>query len=131
MARTPKLNDIQLILLATAVQRPDGSLLPPPASLADQGDRIRKAVPPLIRRKLAEEREVTDLDRSWYEDGERRVGLVIIAAGRAIIAVEEPGVTPEPGRDPAPSISAKSVPAATPPIAAGSKTDQATDTPPA
>ncbi len=33
---TQKLSDIQLILLATAVQRDDGSVLPPPESLGDQ-----------------------------------------------------------------------------------------------
>jgi hypothetical protein len=87
---TPKLNDIQLILLATAAQRDDGSLLPPPESLGDQGARIRKAIPPLLKRALVEEIGVTDDARVWRQDGDARIGLVITAAGRAIIAVEEP-----------------------------------------
>jgi hypothetical protein len=89
MARTPKLSDMQLILLATACQRADGSLLPPPESLGEQGARIRKAVEGLIKRSLAEEAEVTIPASSWREEGERKLGVIITAAGRAIIAVEE------------------------------------------
>ena len=53
MAHTPKLSDMQLILLATACQRDDGSILPPLDSLGDQMVRIRKAVAGLIKRGLA------------------------------------------------------------------------------
>lgn len=87
--RTPKLSDMQLILLATACQRDDGSLLPPPDSIGDQAERIRKAVTSLIKRALAEEIEVTDIARSWREEGDCRLGVVITDAGRAIIATEE------------------------------------------
>ena len=56
MARTSKLSDIQLILLATAHQRDDGSLLPPPESLTANRGRISRAIAALIKRGLAEER---------------------------------------------------------------------------
>ena len=52
MARTTNLNDLQLILLSTASQREDGSVLPPPESLGDQQGRISKTLPTLLRRKL-------------------------------------------------------------------------------
>ncbi|WP_165374771.1 hypothetical protein [Sphingomonas montana] len=37
MARPFKLTDLQLILLAAAAQRSDGSILPPPEQVSDQG----------------------------------------------------------------------------------------------
>ena len=50
-----RLTDIQLVLLATAAQRDNGNLLPPPETLGEGPARIRKAVESLIRRGLAEE----------------------------------------------------------------------------
>lgn len=89
MTKTPKLNDLQLILLATAVQREDGSILPPPDSLGDQAERIRKAIPALLRRKLVAEMPVTDRSCIWREEDQQAIGLVITDAGRTIIAAEE------------------------------------------
>jgi hypothetical protein len=86
-----KLNDIQLILLSTAAQREDGSLLPPPTSLGGQSERIAKAIVPLIKRKLAEEIPVTDAARSWRSDKDQLIGLVITQAGRAIIGTQDAG----------------------------------------
>jgi hypothetical protein len=89
MTRASKLNDIQLILLSTAAQREDGSLLPPPTSLGEPSERIRKAIPSLIKRALVEEVVVTDTARSWRETAEQRFGLVMTPAGRAAIMVGE------------------------------------------
>ncbi|OHT18588.1 hypothetical protein [Edaphosphingomonas haloaromaticamans] len=89
MTKTPKLNDLQLILLATAAQREDGSILPPPDSLGDQAERIRKAIPALLRRELIAEIPVTDRSRIWREEDQQAIGLVITEAGRTIIAAEE------------------------------------------
>jgi hypothetical protein len=89
MTHTPKLSDIQLILLTTACQRADGSLLPPPDSLGEQAARIKKAIASLLKRHLAEEMEVTDGARAWRLEGERQFGVVISFAGRAIIRAEE------------------------------------------
>ena len=89
MAHTPELSDMQLILLATARQRDDGSIVPPAESLGDQLVRIRKAVAGLIKRDLVNEIDVGDASRSWREEDDRHIGVVITDAGRAIIAVEE------------------------------------------
>ena len=89
MARIPRLSDLQLILLATACQRDDGSLLPPPDSLGEQGARIKKAVAALLKRQLAEEVGVAVGDRAWRVDGERQIGVIITPAGRAIIESQE------------------------------------------
>ena len=89
MAHTPKLSDMQLILLATACQRDNGSIVPPPESLGDQVVRIRKAVAGLINRNLANEIDVADPSWSWREEHDRHIGVVITDLGRAIIAAEE------------------------------------------
>ena len=93
---TSKLTDMQLVLLATACQRADGSLLPPPAILGTQGGRIRRAVAALIKRLLATECDIAETAKAWREEGERHIGVVITAAGRAIIAADEPEVAPAP-----------------------------------
>jgi hypothetical protein len=90
MLPTPKLNDLQLILLATAIQREDGSIFPAPGSLADQSQRIRRAISPLLRRQLILESPVTDRSKSWREDGEQPIGLVISDEGRTVIAAGDP-----------------------------------------
>jgi hypothetical protein len=80
-----KLSDMQLVLLTTACQRADGSLLPPPESLGDQAARIRKAVTALIKRGFVAEQEGMDVTRAWRENGDVVIGVIITPAGRAII----------------------------------------------
>lgn len=91
MSSNPKLNDLQLVLLSGAARRDDGNVLPAPASFANQVGRIRKAIPPLLRRKLVEEVPVKGCSRAWREDDEHPIGLSITDAGRAIIAAQEGG----------------------------------------
>lgn len=86
---TTKLSDLQLVLLATAAQRADGSVLPPPDRLGDQATRIRRAISPLLKRTLIEEVSVSDATQIWREEDGAKIGLVITTAGRAIIADEE------------------------------------------
>jgi hypothetical protein len=88
MPRPAKLTDIQLILLTTASQRKDGSLLPPPDGIGGQAQRIRTAVTALLKRGFAEEVDAADSSRSWHEEGERRTGAVITDAGRTVIGAE-------------------------------------------
>jgi hypothetical protein len=90
MSRTPKLNDLQLILLAAAIQHDDGSILPPPDSAGDQSERIRKTIPALLRRQLIQEVPVTDRSKTWREEDQQPIGLVISAKGRTIIAAGAP-----------------------------------------
>jgi hypothetical protein len=92
MARTHKLTDIQLVLLSTAAQRADGSLLPPPDSLNDRAAGIRKVVASLIKRGLAEEKEAAHQNSIWRVDGELRLGVFISPAGRAAIGLGDKGV---------------------------------------
>ncbi len=80
-----KLTDMQLVLLTTACQRDDGSLLPPPETLGAQAARIRKAVETLIKKGLAAEQEGMAAAQAWRTDGDLVIGVTITDAGRAII----------------------------------------------
>ena len=91
MSKKPKLNDVQLILLSTAAQRDDGNVLPVAESIANNEDRIRKAVPLLLKRGLVEEQSIKDRRLAWREDEERPVGLFITPASRQLIAPAEDG----------------------------------------
>lgn len=91
-----KLTDLQLVLLSSAAARVDGSLLPPPDSVGTQLARIIKAIPPLIKRSLVEEREIALPGQAWRADAEQHIGVVITEAGRLAIGVEPSTVVPEP-----------------------------------
>ena len=94
---THRLSDLQLVLLATAAQRPDGSLLPPADSLSHPPEVLAKAITALIRRKLAAEVELEEegadprtLDaRCWRQKGDKLLGVVITDAGRSAIGMEQ------------------------------------------
>lgn len=90
MARSTNLNDLQLILLSTASQREDGSVLPPPETLGDQQERISKSIPTLLRRKLILEAPVTVRNKVWREQDDQLIGLVISAQGREAIGASSP-----------------------------------------
>jgi hypothetical protein len=90
-----KLNDMQLILLTSAAQRESGSVLPAPASVADAGDRLKKAIASLRKRSLVEEAPAKTAEATWQTDGDERIGLFINAAGRSAINIE-PGPAEAP-----------------------------------
>ncbi|API61033.1 hypothetical protein BSL82_08305 [Tardibacter chloracetimidivorans] len=96
-----KLTDLQLVLLATAAQRPDGSLLPPADSLSHPPEVLAKAITALLRRKLAAEVALEEegadprtLDaRCWRQKGDKLLVVVITDAGRSAIGIgQEPQV---------------------------------------
>ena len=89
MTNSPKLSDLQLILLSTASQRDDGSVFPPADSIAKDEKRARAAMPQLLKRGLVEEVPIKDRRLAWREEDEQPLGLTITEAGRAIIAPED------------------------------------------
>lgn len=84
----PKLTDTQAILLSTASQRENGSLLPAPETLTGEPSRISASTAVLIKRGLAELVEDVAPDRAYRSDGDRHLGAVITDAGRVAIGVE-------------------------------------------
>jgi len=109
MAKSIRLNDLQLVLLSTAASREDGSLLPPPDSVGERSPAIDKAIKSLLRRKLAAEMEVTNGALAWREDGDLLIGVAITDAGRAAIGVADDTAmtdavaSPSPATDGAPA----------------------------
>lgn len=87
----PKLSDTQAILLSTAAQRDDGSLLPLPTMIAASG--ASEAIAALIRRKFVDERETTDAAVAHRSAGDIRYGLFATPAGLAAIGVEPAGAS--------------------------------------
>ena len=85
MPKQSKLSDMQLVLLSTASQRPDGNFFPAAASLKGGESRIAKAIEALLKRGFAAEIEVGGKVPSWREDGDRRLGVTITTEGRTAI----------------------------------------------
>ena len=83
-----KLNDTQLLLLSTASQRDNGSLIPTPDTLTAPADRVRKTIAALIKAGFAEEGEVQDAALAWRIEGDANFGARITGAGRAAIGLE-------------------------------------------
>lgn len=84
----PKLTDTQLILLSTAAQRANGSLLPVSDSPTADVCRVASSVAALIKRGLAVEANAPDAAQAIRTDDDRHVGAVITDAGRLAIGVE-------------------------------------------
>ena len=87
------LSDTQAILLSSASQRENGSLLPWPSCLTINGGTM-KSVDALIKRDLVEERETSDAAEVRRDDSDVRHGVFITAAGLAAIGVEATGDEP-------------------------------------
>jgi hypothetical protein len=90
-----KLTDTHAILLSTASQRENDSLLPLPDRTA--GARATKALAALAKNGLAEERETADPDAISRTDGDLRFGIFITAAGLAAIGIEAAGAGAKDG----------------------------------
>jgi hypothetical protein len=82
-----KLTDLQLILLSTASQRDDGSLLPPPDSVGERTPATDKAIQSLVRRGLSAELDTSDMSGPMPKNRDRFIGVRITAAGRAALGV--------------------------------------------
>lgn len=89
-----KLNDTQLILLTTASQRDNGSLMPLPDTLADAADRASKAIAVLVKKVLAEEGPVSEPTFAWREEDGKLIGVRITDAGRDAIGVGDSDADP-------------------------------------
>lgn len=89
MAKQPKLNDLQLVLLSTASQREDGNLLPLAGSVAGYAARTRKAIESLLKCGFAAEADTPLNVPSWRDDGDRPIGAFITAEGKAAIGADD------------------------------------------
>lgn len=104
-----KLTDLDSILLSTAAQRDNGSLLPAPETVSGAGARLTKAIAGLVKRRLAEERETSDKVATHRVDGDVAYGLYITDAGNAAIGITDADGA-DTGEAPAPSLAAPGTP---------------------
>jgi hypothetical protein len=106
----PNLNDTQRVLLSHAAQQPIGSLYPLPASLADAGTRVTRAITALGKLGLTEERDTADASTVHRTDDHVRYGLFVTPAGLAAIGVADgdEGGSTVASTDPAPAPTSKS-----------------------
>jgi Protein of unknown function (DUF3489) len=84
-----KLSDSQLVILTTAAQRTDGSLLPFPQSLTAKGATLNRVVGTLCKRKLAEERRTINGAPEWRRDEKHGLGLFITKRGLLALDITE------------------------------------------
>jgi len=87
MPPTPKLSDLQRVVLAHAARRDNRHVLPLPAAITDD-ERTRTQITDLIKRILLAEHEVSPRAPYWREEGDGRIGLVVTAAGCAAIGID-------------------------------------------
>ena len=111
-----KLSDTQCILLSTASQRGDHSVLPLPAGIK-AGGGAAKALSALLKREFVVERETMEASAVHRTDGDTRYGVFLTPAGAAAIGVEPeepaaaddtPATQPDPAApSPAPAVASK------------------------
>ncbi|MGN7160983.1 hypothetical protein [Sphingomonas sp. SAFR-052] len=82
-----RLSDTQRILLSSASQRCNGSLLPLPTTLRP-GPGTASAIAALLRHGLAVERETLEVSAARRSEGDLHYGVFITPAGAAAIGVE-------------------------------------------
>lgn len=88
----PKLNDTQLVILAAAAKRGDGSILPLPKRLKLDEEAATRVLGTLVNKKLAAELPATGDAAVWRSstDGERTM-LAVTEAGLHAIGIEPGG----------------------------------------
>ena len=98
MTKKPRLTDLQLVLLSSAAQRPDGMLLPPPETIRAKGKTLERSLTKMLGLGLIEECPAGGPDQAWCNDVDgRQIALRIAAAGRAALGLdEEPAATIDP-----------------------------------
>lgn len=109
MAKTIRLNDLQLILLAGAAARDNASLIPLPENCGQDTARITKAAALLLSNGFVEEKPVTDRTLVWRSENDTLIGLFITEAGRNAI-----GASDAPDGDASKEDSEKETPPARP-----------------
>ena len=82
-----RLNDTQMLLLATAASRDGGSVYPLPETRNGAAARAKKAITTLIKLELVTERETTDSSAVVRRDGDIGYGIFVTPAGLVAIGI--------------------------------------------
>lgn len=92
MTKTPKLTDLDLVLLSGAAQRDDGMVLPPPETVRARGKTLEKALAKLLHLGLVAECRADTPDQAWRHEDEGVIALRITAAGRGVLGLDASSV---------------------------------------
>ena len=88
-----KLNDTQLVILAAAAKRDDGSILPLPKRLKAKGESAAQILANLVKKKLATELPASRDVAVWRRrEGGERLMLAITEGGLRSIGIDPGGV---------------------------------------
>lgn len=82
------LSETQAVLLSTAASRPDGAVLPAPASLKARGGALSRSLGALLKRGLIAEGPARTEDGIWRREEDRAVGLAITRSGLAALGLD-------------------------------------------
>ena len=98
-----KLTDSQLVILAGAARREDGSMLPLPKKLKREAEAIEGILEDLVKKKLAAEAPAATGAPAWRQtaDGQPMTLQITAAGRRAIGAQEKEGKAKKPSLRPA------------------------------
>jgi hypothetical protein len=88
MPKSPRLNDLQLILLAHAAKHDGGSLFPLPEAALSDAARTEVELKSLLRRELVEQAPAPDAASTWHVESDQPIGLIMTAKGAAAIGME-------------------------------------------
>lgn len=94
-----KFNDTHLIVLTTASQRSDGSLVTLPEQLGAAQDNMQKAIAALLRSGLVEEGAVDNPVAAWRQEGDKQIGIRIAQMGLVALGIEPVGPATGPVED--------------------------------
>jgi hypothetical protein len=91
----PKLSDTQLVVLAAAAKRDDGSILPLPKKLKLAADRAASLIEGLIKKKLTAVQPAT-AEAALWRDGEDGQPTMLVVTEAGLRAIELGSVDPVP-----------------------------------
>jgi hypothetical protein len=90
MTKKPRLTDLQLVLLSSAAQRPDGMLLPTPETIRARGKTLERSLTKLLDLGLVEECPARSPNQAWRDDADGQcIALRISAAGRDALGLDD------------------------------------------
>jgi len=96
-----RLTDTQLVILSSAAQRLDGTVLPLPGSLTINKGAVGSVLKSLVRRGLVAEQAAAAGQTVWREDGDDTLTLVITGAGLESVGIDPTEVHPAKPVEPA------------------------------
>jgi hypothetical protein len=88
MPKSPRLNDLQLVLLSHAAKHDTGSVFPLPDTALSDPARTEVELKSLLRRELVTQAPAPDAAATWRVDEDQPMGLTMTAKGVTAIGMD-------------------------------------------